>query len=129
MSQAPCHEGEACVLVVDDEEGIRETLTEVIEMTGCSAISAADGAEALKMLAERRPCLIILDLLMPVMTGAELLEAMRKDPVLAAVPVVIATSVPHRAPAGVPVLTKPIDIDCMWNLIRRTCRCVSPATS
>lgn len=131
----PCdREREECVLVVDDEEGIRETLVEVIEMIGCSAISASDGAEALKMLAKRRPCLVILDLLMPVMTGMELLEAMRKDPALATIPVLISTSAPHRAPAGVPVLTKPFEIESIWGWIRRSCRCASqhgtsPSTS
>lgn len=123
-------EREECVLVVDDEEGIRETLVEVIEMIGCSAISASDGAQALKMLGQRRPCLVILDLLMPVMTGMELLEAMRKDPALATIPVLISTSAPHRAPAGVPVLTKPFDIDAIWGWIRRSCRCsTQPDTS
>jgi CheY-like chemotaxis protein len=127
MSDAPAceDEREECILVVDDEEGIRETLVEVIEMIGCQAISAQDGAEALKMLAQRRPCLVILDLLMPVMTGVELLEAMRKDPALATIPVLISTSAPHRAPAGVPVLTKPFDIESIWGWIRRSCRCAS----
>lgn len=127
MSDPPTRDGEReeFVLVVDDEEGIRETLVEVIEMIGCSAISAADGAEALEMLAARRPCLVILDLLMPVMTGMELLEAMRKDPALATIPVVISTSAPHRAPAGVPVLTKPFDIESIWGWIRRSCPCAA----
>jgi two-component system, chemotaxis family, chemotaxis protein CheY len=115
-----------CVLVVDDEEGIREALTELIEMIGCTAMVAANGQEALKLMAQRRPCMIILDLLMPVMSGEEMLEVMKQHPTLASVPVLISTSAPGRAPAGMPVVAKPIDIEVVWNWIRRTCRCPVP---
>jgi DNA-binding NtrC family response regulator len=113
------------VLVVDDEEGIRDTLCELVEMAGCLAIVAANGEEALKILADRRPCLIILDLLMPVMSGIEMLEAMKKQPALAAVPVLVSTSAPSRAPPGIPVVPKPIDIDLVWDWMRRSCRCAA----
>jgi CheY-like chemotaxis protein len=123
------HTTDDCVLVVDDEDGARDVLREIVEMAGCMAITAANGAEALKVLAERRPCLVILDLLMPVMTGAELLETMRNRPGLAGLPVVISTSAPNRAPAGVPVLAKPIDIDAVSAWVRRSCRCTDTARS
>jgi two-component system, chemotaxis family, chemotaxis protein CheY len=115
----------ACVLVVDDEEDIRETLREAIEMIGCTAIMAANGADALRMLETRRPCLIILDLLMPVMTGQEMLEAMRNEPKLAALPVLLSTSAPQHAPAGVPILPKPINIHAFWDFLRRNCACLT----
>jgi CheY-like chemotaxis protein len=114
------------VLVVDDEEDIRETLREVVEMGGSSAMVAANGADALTLLAERRPCLIILDLLMPVMTGIELLEELRRRPALADLRVVISTSAPERAPAGVPVLTKPVSLHAVWDWMRR-CDCIAPS--
>jgi len=114
----------ACVLVVDDEPGIRESLVDVIEAIGCSAITACDGAEALTVLETRRPCLIILDLLMPQLSGLEMLAEMRKMPELANVPVVISTSAPHLAPQGVPVLGKPINIKLMWSYIRQSCQCL-----
>jgi CheY-like chemotaxis protein len=112
-----------CVLVVDDEEGIREALTELIEMIGCTAMVAANGQEALALMARRRPCMVILDLLMPVMSGEEMLEVLKQHPTLASVPVLISTSAPGRAPAGLPVVAKPIDIEVVWSWIRRTCRC------
>jgi CheY-like chemotaxis protein len=118
-----------CVLVVDDEEGVREVLCEVVEMAGCSAITAADGAQALKVLESCRPCLVILDLLMPVMTGTELLAAMQKQPALAGLAVVVSTSAPSRAPPGIKVLPKPIDIVAVWDCVRRACRCSLPAPS
>jgi CheY-like chemotaxis protein len=118
-------ETEPCVLVVDDEEGVRETLCDLVELTGCSAVGAANGAEALRMMHDRRPCLIILDLIMPVMTGQELLEELKKQPALASVPVVISTSAPSRAPKGIPVVPKPIDVNVMWDWIRRSCDCAA----
>ena len=56
-------------------------------MTGCSAVCAANGAEALKLLAQTNCCLIILDLKMPVMSGHEFFEALPQQPSLAAIPV------------------------------------------
>jgi CheY-like chemotaxis protein len=119
-----------CVLVVDDEQGIRETLGELVEIAGCSAVLAANGSEALKLLERCRPCLIILDLLMPVMSGNDMVEAMRNDPLLADLPIVISTSAPARAPSGLPVIRKPVDIDVVLGWIRRSCHCsVGPTTS
>ncbi len=122
MSEPAFSSDTPCVLVVDDEEDVRETLREVVEMTGCTALLAANGAEALELLQQRRPCLIILDLLMPVMTGTEFIEATRRQPELAALPIVISTSAPARAPAGFSVVAKPIDIEKVWDYIRRACR-------
>jgi two-component system response regulator CpxR len=115
----------ACVLIVDDEELIRDSLREVVEMTGCSAVCAANGAEALEVLAETKPCLVILDLKMPIMSGPELLEALARDPSLANVPVVISTSAPQLAPAGFPVIPKPIDIEKVFAFVRRCCSCAT----
>jgi CheY-like chemotaxis protein len=117
------------VLVVDDEEEIREALREVVELVGCSPILAENGAEALKIMAQRRPCLVILDLFMPVMTGQEMLHAMQQDPHLAGVPIVISTSSPSHAPAGLPVVPKPIDVPKLCRLIEQSCRCGQPATA
>lgn len=116
-----------CVLVVDDDEGIRESLREVVEMIGCSVLLAKNGAEALTLLAETRPCLIVVDLLMPVMSGAELLQVLRMRPELADLPLVVSTSAPEQAPQGVPVLPKPIDIAALWQRIRQSCQCGPPS--
>lgn len=112
-----------CVLIVDDEEDVRESLRDVVEMIGCTAILAASGADALAVLADRRPCLIILDLIMPGMSGNELLVRLRAEPELATLPVVVSTSTPERAPRDVPVIPKPIDIGAMCDWMRRLCRC------
>lgn len=114
-----------CVMVVDDEPDIRETLREAVEMAGCTAILAANGADALELMTSRRPCMVIVDLMMPVMTGLELLQAMQQVPALADLPVVISTSAPRRAPPGLPILPKPIDLSALWRWMRQNCTCGS----
>ena len=123
MAETAPAEDRSCVLVLDDEADIRESLREVVELVGCSAILAANGAEALRLMALRRPCLVILDLAMPVMSGQEVIEEMKKDPRLAGVPIVISTSLPSRAPAGLPVVPKPIDVLKLFGWIERTSEC------
>jgi CheY-like chemotaxis protein len=109
--------------VVEDEADAREMMRELVELGGCSAVLAANGAEALKLLATERPCLIVLDLMMPVMDGATFLQQVQKDARLSVIPVVVATSAPHRAPSGARVLAKPIDVEQLWDCMRRVCRC------
>jgi len=118
----PLRDGEF-VLLVEDEQGMRETLIEVVEMGGCRAMAVANGADALTILRAHRPCLVIVDLVMPVMSGPELLDVLGADAALATIPVIIATAAPERAPPGYAVVPKPIDIDALWDLLRQSCRC------
>ena len=113
----------ACVLIVDDEEDVRESLRDVVELVGCTALMAASAEEALALLASARPCLVVLDLILPGMKGGELLEVMRREPVLSGLPVLISTSAPERAPRGVPLLSKPIDVDALCGWMRSACHC------
>jgi two-component system response regulator CpxR len=124
-----CTEDQKSVMVVDDEADIRETLREAIEMAGCIALLASNGADALAMLAHHRPCVLILDLSMPVMSGQELLEILRREPALATLQVVVSTSTPRRAPPGVAVLPKPIDLSAFWDSIHQNCRCTAQQQS
>lgn len=78
------------LLIVDDDQDIRESLRMLLEECGHRVLCAANGADALRLLQqEPRPDLIVLDLMMPVMTGWELRERMLGDPVLAAIPTVV----------------------------------------
>jgi CheY-like chemotaxis protein len=123
---ATAAEDHSCVLIVDDEEDVRESVRDVVEMVGCSALMAANAKEALALLVHRRPCLVVLDIIMPGMTGIQLLEEIRRKPELAGVPVVMSTSAPERAPGGVMVLPKPLDIEAFSKLMHHSCRCVLP---
>jgi CheY-like chemotaxis protein len=100
------------VLVVDDEADIRESLRDALGDEGYSVVVASNGKEALQILPElKRPCAIILDVIMPVMSGTELYEALQATPALADIPVLMSTSDPSRAPSRVPVMKKPINLD------------------
>lgn len=112
-----------CVLVVDDESDIRESVRELVELIGCKALLAADGREALAVMKRHRPCLVILDLSMPGMSGLEMLEELKREPQLSSVPVIISTSSPQRAPPGFRVVAKPIDIDMLCRCIEQSCTC------
>lgn len=105
------------VVIVDDEADLREILREAFQDEGFSVEVAGDGAEAMAVLARLpKPTAVILDIAMPVMDGNQVWHAMQRDPRLAAVPVIVTTSDPSRAPRNVPTLRKPLDI---YGLIRR----------
>jgi CheY-like chemotaxis protein len=107
------------LLVVDDEVEIRDTLRDVLQDEGYDVLVAADGADALRVLSgERDIVLVVLDLIMPNVDGTEVYARMRADPRLVDVPVIVSTSDPSRAPAGVPVMKKPIKLDPFVGLVR-----------
>ena len=79
------------LLVVDDEQDIREALKDKFESEGFNVITADDGDVALTTALEKHPDLIILDVIMPNMTGWEMLEELRKDAWGAKAPVIMLT--------------------------------------
>lgn len=101
------------VLVVDDNVDLRETLREILNMEGYAVSLAEHGRDALEQLqAGAQPHAILLDLMMPVMDGAEFLTRMRADPQIGGIPVLLVTAFADRA-RGLPanlVLGKPIDV-------------------
>jgi CheY-like chemotaxis protein len=117
------------VLVVDDDSEITAGLQKVLEDYGFIAIAAANGRDALAYLRrEEPPCLVLLDLYMPVMSGAEFRAEQLKDERLAAIPVAILTGdswVELRArELNVDrYLKKPVQIDQLLGLVERYCTC------
>jgi CheY-like chemotaxis protein len=114
------------VLVVDDDPDVCETLQTVLEVSGYRVAAAANGLEALETLRSGpRPCLVLLDLMMPVMNGLEFRAEQRNDPAIAAVPVVVVSGDHHVAEKatemGLEGLAKPIDIDDLLQLVARFC--------
>ena len=111
------------VLIVEDEEESRETLRELLELEGLPVQTAANGREGLEALAklDGRMCVMLLDLFMPVMDGWQVIDQLKADGRLASTQVVIITSAPYRAPAGLPVFQKPLDLDKVMNEVQRLC--------
>lgn len=82
----------ARVLIVDDEAGIRELCRVNLVLAGYEVVEAADGMQALEQAKSAKPDLIFLDVLMPGMSGWEVLEKLRADEATAAIPVVMLTA-------------------------------------
>lgn len=109
------------VVIVDDDEDIRETLRDFLEDRGFRVAVAKDGAEALHLLDDVEACLILLDLVMPGMDGWAFLRARENHATALRVPVCISTSAPDKAPSGFPVIPKPVDITTVLDVISQYC--------
>ena len=111
------------VLVVEDDDELRESMRDLLVDSGYAVVAARDGQEALDALAHtQQPCVVLLDLLMPRMNGWDFFEKMRAQPELSAVPVVVHSSAPSRAPAGVTlVLKKPLQPERLLSVVREYC--------
>jgi CheY-like chemotaxis protein len=111
--------GEKPVLIVEDDPGLRSTLTEVLQEEGYAVVAAKDGAEALERLRSGLPVsVIVLDLMMPGMDGWEFRQQQKDDPVLASVPVLVITALgcDTSAAASLDVagyFRKPLDLDAL----------------
>ena len=117
---------EPCVLIVEDDDGAREALSDCLEMEGITVASARNGREALEYLHSRSPLpkIILLDLFMPVMTGWEFRAAQKKDAAIANIPVVVVTAfgsgVTKQIDANL-IMHKPLDLDRLITVIRDYC--------
>ncbi len=80
------------VLVVEDDPVILKLLTVNFELEGYEVLSATQGAEALELARRRRPDVVVSDIMMPVMSGLELVGELASDPDLASVPVVLLSA-------------------------------------
>jgi CheY-like chemotaxis protein len=113
------------ILVVDDDPEIRELMCDAIRQEhGCTPYAAENGREALDLLSRNKsaPCLILLDVNMPVMDGLEFLEIIEKDEARSNVPVVIMTADPNigrRTNGG--ALPKPFTVDALHAFVRSHC--------
>jgi CheY-like chemotaxis protein len=113
------------ILVVDDDKDIRDTLCELLEEEGYRAVGASNGKEALDLLRSAGPpCLILLDVMMPIMDGATFRAQQLNDPILSAIPIAIITAGGAQAAEGMradAVLLKPLRIDKVLEVIERFC--------
>jgi CheY-like chemotaxis protein len=120
---APRAEGGSVVLVIDDDPGVRDLLRRSLGKDGFQVVAAANGEEGLRMAREVRPDAITLDVMMPQMDGWTALAALKADPQLAEIPVVMLTIVDERSVGyslgAADYLTKPIDRNRLLAVLRR----------
>ena len=113
------------ILIVEDDAAIRTALQLALEIEGYSVRTAGNGQEALQLLARiDTPCLILLDLMMPIMNGWEFAQALRKDMVLAPIPVAIVTAYSEEAShfeGAQALIKKPVDLELLYHVVRKFC--------
>jgi CheY-like chemotaxis protein len=108
----------ASVLIVEDERDLRDMLAGIIVRAGYDVVTARDGREALELMSSAGPDIVLLDLMMPVMNGWEVLEAMQRHDSLREIPVVVLTAHPIH-PEGVLTLPKPYKLDVLLGTVQR----------
>jgi CheY-like chemotaxis protein len=113
------------VLIVEDDEDLREMMAQLLTLEGFDAATVANGREALDYLnRSTKPELILLDLMMPVMDGWEFRRQQKADPALAPVPVIVLSALDQSRAANVDAaafLKKPLDFDRLLALVRTYC--------
>lgn len=119
------------VLIIEDDEGIRDALRLALEFEGFQVITAENGIEGLSILRNGpRPCLILLDFMMPLMNGQEFAEELRIDDVLATIPVVVVSAYGDKAnmiqSSG--FIKKPIDLDRLMVFVNQYCKPIMKAS-
>ena len=118
------------VLLIDDSEDSRLLLSQLLEESGCRVLTAASGEAGISAALDRRPDLIVLDLLMPEMDGFETLQRLKAHPSIARTPVIVVSVVASeylgRLAGAADVLDKPIARDALGDAIERALN-LSPA--
>jgi CheY-like chemotaxis protein len=116
------------IVVIEDDTDLRETLKDLLEMEGFSVVTASNGREGLRQIEQNgQPCLILLDLMMPVMNGWEFLETLRREKaaLLAQTPVAVVSAAADIADVerdyGCSVLKKPVSLERLFALAHAHC--------
>jgi CheY-like chemotaxis protein len=112
------------ILIVDDEFGLADVVAEMLVEAGYEVAIAINGKLALEQLAQRPRDLVMLDVMMPIMSGPETLRTMRLSDGLSKIPVILMTSLPEAIPDDEPplhqaVLQKPFTPERLFSTVRR----------
>jgi CheY-like chemotaxis protein len=122
-----CSQASRLLLVVDDDPGIRESLADLLNDEGYTVMTAINGKDALTRLraSDNLPCVILLDLMMPVMSGSEFYDEMRNDPALADIPVVVISADGNARlkvqKMGGELIPKPVRIETVIHAVESHC--------
>jgi CheY-like chemotaxis protein len=113
------------ILIVEDDDSIRNTLKIALEFEGYHVEAGSNGKEGLDLLYQmERPCLIILDMMMPVMDGLGFLAALKKEPQFAGLSIIIVTAFSEKTQATSQVsqvIKKPVDLNYLLDIVRHYC--------
>lgn len=107
------------VLIVEDHRSIREGLQALLAAKGFPVVTAASGEEALRVLETCNPSVLLLDMMLPGISGQELLAAIRRDPRFAQLPVVAVSAAPVTVSDVAAVVRKPPNVDRLIETVTR----------
>ena len=112
------------ILVVDDDEGIREAMVSILQVMGYSVASAINGKDALDYLHNAAtPDLIISDLAMPIMDGRQFRREQVKEPRLAKIPVIVVSALSDQTDIDAnEIFIKPVEVEILLAAVDRYCR-------
>ena len=114
------------ILIVEDEPDIRETLKELLVLEGYNVYTASNGLEGIRLLRTiPSPCVILLDILMPVMDGNEFLKAKGNEDRIATIPVGIVSGIADTPPLANGVaayIKKPIEFELLLKFVMKYCQ-------
>jgi two-component system alkaline phosphatase synthesis response regulator PhoP len=111
----------ATILVVDDEQPLRDLLADVLEMDGHRVVVAGNGREALAIARRDRPDLVVSDVMMPFLSGVKLCQQLKVEPSTASVPVILMSAVGPRIVTGSGAnafVKKPFDLGEVEAIVR-----------
>jgi DNA-binding response OmpR family regulator len=113
-------------MIVEDEPDVAELFAEMMRLSGFRVLKTYAGAPAMTLIAQEKPDVVILDIMMPDVSGLEVLRYMRRDPELAAIPVIVVsakgtpTDIRNGLDAGASIyLTKPVGYIDLKNAVER----------
>jgi CheY-like chemotaxis protein len=112
----------ATILIVDDEEPVRGFLAQLLADAGHRTLQAVHGAAALEVVEHERPDLVITDIMMPVLNGADLCRRLKAGTATTAIPVILMSAAGPRAAEGTGAdafIAKPFDLEDMEALVGR----------
>lgn len=112
------------ILLVEDDHDTRVSIRQNLEAEGYFVFSAANGQQALELLERiKPPCLILVDLVMPLMNGIEFIERVEANPALHLIPLVVVSAFPALAKSSIAkaIIQKPMDLKVLIDTVREYC--------
>ncbi len=112
------------ILVIEDNKEIQSSIQDALVDSGYNVFTADNGKEGLLILSQMPPpCLILLDLMMPLMNGWEFIEEINKNIIYSNIPIVVVSALGNKS--GISdnhaYLEKPIDLDCLLQTVAKHC--------
>lgn len=112
------------ILIIEDNKELQSSLKTILESEGYKIVTADNGKEGIELLRKiPTPCMILLDLMMPIMNGWEFVDIVSKDIILSNIPITVISAFGDTkgTPKTNDYIPKPIDLDALFRTVRKHC--------